>query len=475
MTHDQLQPPPDDSIEAARSRARTSLRTERGALERRRVRRFLTVTVGLLAASWLGVALWLAGSDVAPFVRDVSVGVMTLLSATTGAGWWLFRRHPEHGPTVVLVLLYLAALVPICSFYVSGEFESTALALALFPVVMAPMFTAKRHAWALAAATAAVYLLLIVARHFDVIPYGYMVEVHHEALVKNHDFLVDTVIGFLIIVFGLAYLSGQASLDILTSQKDLEDEVDRQTRRLARTNAELADRNRALDEFNAALSHDLKSPLQTAMLAAEALIYGKPDLSPEQRDLADTIVNSSSRMADLTRELLKLSRMTDVLGDGERVSVKDAVDQVIEDLGPQLARTRAELLVVGELPHALANPSLLREALQNLLENALKYGDQGGPRIRVEAVDAPWGRIAFAVEDNGPGIPEDQRDLVFRPFLRLTRDKNRAEGVGAGLAIVQRIVSVHGGRVRVEEGRVLCGARFVVELSAYGSQTTLRD
>ncbi len=100
---------------------------------------------------------------------------------------------------------------------------------------------------------------------------------------------------------------------------------------------------------------------------------------------------------------------------------------------------------------------------------------EAGAEVLKPVLAAAPGKAAFAIEDNGGGIPEDQRDLIFRPFLRLARDKERGDGVGAGLAIVQRIVSVHGGRVRVEEGKVLKGARFVVELSAFGVLETLRD
>jgi signal transduction histidine kinase len=400
------------------------------------------------------------------------LGFVGVVALVTALGWGSYKKE-EASTRLVVVLLYLDSVVGLFFYYLAGEFETPNLAVLLLPIVMAPMFADKRHAWGIAGVQTVLYIVLLGVRATDWLPYGYLLDAPEA--IADGEFVMVSIFGFLICTWGAAFLAGVASLEILTSQKELTDEVDVQTRRLARTNAELGDRNRALDEFNAALSHDLKSPLQTALLAAEALIWGKPRLSEAQKELADTIVNSTSRMGDLTRELLKLSRMTDVLGDGERVEVRDVLNEVMEDLGARLAETRAELLVAGELPAALANPSLLREALQNLVENALKYGDPDTPRIRVEEVDAPWGRVAFAVEDNGLGIPEDQRDLVFRPFLRLNRDKDRGGGVGAGLAIVQRIVSVHGGKISVEDGVVLKGARFVVELSAYGSQETLRD
>ncbi len=473
MQKRESRPPVTNAVEEARREAQATLAVERDGVEHRRVHRFLVVMMGLLTLSWLGVFATIAGGELGTLLIVQSIASMTAMTLTTGLAWLGFRLNPHDGPKLVTYVLYIAAIVPTFYFYFSGEFESMALGLVVLPVIMAPMFTSKRHAWGIAISTSALYVGLVTARHYDLIPAGYMVDVHQEAMVRDAVFLSDTVAGFLILIFCVAWLAGETSLDIATSQKELEEEVDNATRRLARANAELNARNRALGEFNAALSHDFKSPLQTALLAAETLIYSQPGLSEEQHKLAESIVNSASRMGSLSGELLKLSLKTDVLGDGECVALKDVFAQVVEDLGARLAESRAELIIDGDLPDVLANPSLLREAVQNLVENALKYGDADAPRIRVEEAVAASGKVAFAIEDNGRGIPEDQRDFVFRPFLRLDRDKDRGDGVGAGLAIVQRIVSVHGGRVRVEEGKVLKGARFVVELSAFGAQETL--
>ena len=459
-----------EAIERLRTEAKKELGDRRQGVQRRRARRFLTVQAGLLVVAWLGVLATVGSMSPLLIIESVaSMGVMTLV---TVVAWLAFRRNPEDGVRLVTGLLYIDALVPTFFFYAGGEFESPTLGLVVLPVIMAPMFTAKRHAWGIAGTTSALYLLLVGARFFDVIPYGWMVPIHQEAMVQNSTYLSDTVAGFLILIFGIAWLAGEASIDILTSQKELEEEVDRQTRRLARTNGELQDRNRALDEFNAALSHDLKSPLQTALLAAEAMIYGSPRLTPGQMELAETIAQSTSRMGDLTRELLRLSRMSDELEEWEDVEIEGLVEQVVADLGGRIRSAGARIRIEDPLPVAMGNASLLREALQNLIENGIKYGAVDRPEVLIRNAQAPWGRVAFAVEDNGLGISEDQRDLVFRPFLKLKEARN-TEGVGAGLAIVQRIVSVHGGSVKVEDGSSLGGARFVVLLPRPGTLDTL--
>jgi len=274
-------------------------------------------------------------------------------------------------------------------------------------------------------------------------------------------------------MYGGAFLSGEASLGVVTSQVDLEAKVDSATHKLTRANRELQDQNRALDEFNAALSHDLKSPLASSLLAAESLLFSQPPLSPPQIELAKAIADSSERMGDLVRDLLKLSRMDSDLRKWVDVELQETIEAVLADLDASVQETHASIDVRGPLPAGLGNPSLLREAFQNLLENALKYGGRDGKpcRVLVEETDAPWGRLGIAVEDDGPGIPEEARDLVFRPFLQLHRDQGR-EGVGAGLAIVRRIVSVHGGRIRIEDGTTLGGARFVIEIPRPGTIDT---
>ena len=464
-----------DTVEAARARAIERLQERSGAIERRRTRRFLVAQTTIVVVISLGAAgIYFAGvaPDLGTFYRSMAVCLTTLV--VTLGGWIAFRRQ---GATTSLVigLLYADSAIGVIGYYVMGEYETPNLACVALLVVMAPLFSDnKRHAWGIATFQLALFIAMLYARELDVIPYGWVFPM--EAFDATRDqystFVADSILGFFILVYGAAFLAGEASLSMLASQAELESEVDAATKRLARANVELQERNRALDEFNAALSHDLKSPLQTALLSAEALIYGTPRLTPGQMELAETIASSTGRMGDLTRELLRLSRMSDELESWEDVELESLVEEVVADLGSRIRSSSARIRIEEPLPAALGNASLLREALQNLIENGIKYGKPGRPEVLVRNANAPWGRVAIAVEDNGGGIDEDQRDLVFRPFLKLTEAKN-TEGVGAGLAIVQRIVSVHGGAVFVEDGSSLGGARFVLILPRPGTLDTL--
>lgn len=464
-----------DTVKKARAQAQERLTERAVGIERRRTRRFLVAQTTIVVAVSLGAAgIYFAGvaPDVATFYRSMVVCITTLL--VTLGGWIMLRRR-EVTASLVIGLLYADSAIGVVGYYVMGEYETPNLACVVLLVVMAPLFSnSKRHAWGIATFQLVLYVIMLFAREWDAVPYGWVfpMEAFDATRSQYSTFFSDSILGFLVLVYGAAFVAGEASLGMLASKAELEAEVDAATTRLARANVELQERNKALDEFNAALSHDLKSPLQTALLSAEALIYGSPRLTEGQMSLAETIAQSTGRMGDLTRELLRLSRLSDELEEWEDVEIEGLVEQVVADLGGRIREAGARIRIEEPLPVALGNASLLREALQNLIENGIKYGAPGHPEVLVRNAQAPWGRVGIAVEDNGSGIAEDQRDLVFRPFLKL-KEARGTEGVGAGLAIVQRIVSVHGGSVHVEDGSSMGGARFVLLLPRPGTLDTL--
>lgn len=450
-----------DAVGAAKADARERMVVQREGLAQARTRRFLVAQTTLLS---IATALVLA-SVVLGLVSDLifiqSILFCSAAGLLTGAGWYVFSRH---GAThqLVTALLYVDVVVGMAFFYFGGEFETPSLSIILLPIIMAPLFTAKRHAYGLATVAVVLYLVLLISRYFDVLPYGHQLPA--EAL-KDTTFLVDSAMGFTFVAFGAAVLAGQASFEIRTSQQELEAAVERQTELLTLANEQLQERNRALDQFNAELSHDLRSPLQTALANAELLRQSGPPLTAEQGRLAEAMIASVSRMGHLTRELLRLSRMEVAPEAFQRVPFGDLVSDARADLAHHLSEAHAVVEIGDHLPIARGSPGLLRELVQNLIENAVKYGRPDSPTLKIEPTTAPLGRIAVAFEDNGPGVPAEDRDRIFRPFVRLERDRGR-EGLGHGLAIANRIVTAHGGSIRVEDGPGLGGARFVVELPA---------
>jgi signal transduction histidine kinase len=368
---------------------------------------------------------------------------------------------------VVVGLLYVDSVLALLYAYIAGEFETPALLILALCVAMAPIFVGKAHAWGLASVQTALYAGLLLLRTKGwaegFFPYGYLLPAED---VNDLGFVVDSLSNFTIAIFGMAFLAGQASIDILNSQEQLEHEVEAKTRELARAtsglqtaNAELATLNSQLGranqdlrlsngrlaQFNAAVSHDLRSPLQTMVARAELiamLMRANPDRAER---MADEIIEAAVQMSRQIDELLKLARVGDRLGDLEPVSLARVVSQASQNLHEAMRTHSARLELVHPLPTAMGNAPLLQELFQNLLENSIKYGARVGPVIRVAPAEAPPGHVALAVEDNGGGIPLDRREHVFGLFKRL---------------------EAHGGEIRVEDGRDLTGARLVVTLLA---------
>lgn len=463
-----------DPVKTARVRAFDRLRDRDHSIERSRTRRFLVTQatiVAVITSLLIGARLTGAMPGDATFFGGMALCGAVLLM--TLAGWVTFKRA---GLTTSLVtgLLYADSVVGIVGFYILGEFETPNLATVAILVVMAPLFGVKKHAYGIATLQTVLYAGMLAAREYDLLPYGWVFprEAFDATAGQYSTFIADSILGFMMLVYGCALVAGEASLGLLTSRDSLSVEVDKATGRLAYANHELRERNSALDSFNSALSHDLGSPLQSALLRTELLLSEGPPLTRDQTELVVEIRASIERMGQLTRELYKLSTMGNELELRTSIDVGKLVREVHIDLHGALVDTGAFVELRGPIPPVFGNEPLLREVLQNLIQNAMKFADPSGPRILVESIPGRNGTVAIAVEDNGAGIPEADRIRVFRPFVQL-KSNHDGKGRGSGLAIVARIVSAHQGAIWVESGHELGGARFIFELPAAGDVSGL--
>ena len=197
------------------------------------------------------------------------------------------------------------------------------------------------------------------------------------------------------------------------------------------------------------VSHDLRTPL-TRMKLALSLMEGE-DADALRRDVAE--------MERLLDAFLDFARGDQSDGATEEVDPAELVRAVLADA------ERAGLAVstgpLEEGPSVPLRSMALRRALDNLIGNALRYGT----RARVSLMRRP-GRVVFVVEDDGPGIPPDQRDEAVRPFTRLdpARNQDRGSGVGLGLSIVADIARGHGGALRLDDSADLGGLRAELEI-----------
>ncbi len=232
--------------------------------------------------------------------------------------------------------------------------------------------------------------------------------------------------------------------------------------RLQHANAELRELADLRDNFVAIASHELRTPITTIMgFTATLLDLWDRIGDDERRHYLRLVDRDARRMGQLVEDLLLLSSVeaADFRVSRERVAIAPLLEQVVADLGSEAALVQVSVDGVDLAVHA--DPRHVRQAVGNLLANARKHG---APPIIVRAKQTSDYRIRIAVEDHGPGVPEEFRDQLFARFSR-ARQAEALPGSGLGLFIVQRLVEVQGGRAWLEDVEPT-GARFVIELPA---------
>ena len=218
---------------------------------------------------------------------------------------------------------------------------------------------------------------------------------------------------------------------------------------------------RRSDELKTALmrsiSHDLRTPLTSIIAAGSAL--GSGTLTAEERaELSEAIVDEGERLSRLVENLLDLSRLEAGKAEPHREPV-DLAEVVDAALGGVTDPGSVRLALDPDLPLVNADPAQLERAFANLLENAIRYGN-GRPVSVRSRLDG--GYVVVRVVDQGPGIPEEERERIFEPFQRGGSAAGKS-GSGLGLAIAKGFLEANGGEVSLESmpGQ---GTSFVVRL-----------
>ena len=228
--------------------------------------------------------------------------------------------------------------------------------------------------------------------------------------------------------------------------------------------------DKAKSDFVTTVSHDLRSPL-TAILAYIELIQRAGPLNDQQQQYAQQIASSVQSITELIGELLELSRLEagfDV--DLEPVDLRKIANEVIASVKLQLEAKhhRFEAAFAPKLPPVHGNPLRLRQAITNLLGNAIKYTNDGGlVKISIQPDDKS---VVLRVADSGIGIAIEDQPYVFDKFYRTERAVSGFEGTGLGLSIVKSIVDQHGGRIWLDSKENL-GTVFTVVLPIYADHS----
>jgi PAS domain S-box-containing protein len=241
----------------------------------------------------------------------------------------------------------------------------------------------------------------------------------------------------------------------------------RAEQQLVATAAELARSNRDLEQFAYAASHDLQEPLRMVSNYLQLLErrYGAR-LDGDAVEFLNYAVDGARRMAEMVQDLLNYSRVGSRGTPFAPTDLNAALDQALADLQVAVEETGARV-TRDELPTVAADASQMRQLFQNLMGNAIKFRGPEPPQIHVGA-ERRGGEWRLAVRDNGIGIAPEFRDRIFGVFQRL-HSRGEYPGTGIGLAICEKIVTRHGGRIWVEAepGR---GATFYFTLPARGEE-----
>jgi signal transduction histidine kinase len=244
---------------------------------------------------------------------------------------------------------------------------------------------------------------------------------------------------------------------------------------LARRNAELAAANRELEAFTYSVSHDLRAPLRAIDGFSRALLDDYTErLDEKGRHYLDRVRAGTQRMAQLIDDLLGLSRVTRGELRRQAVDLSALAAEVAAEIGRQSAARRVELAVAAGVVTS-GDPRLLRIVLENLLGNAWKYtAKRAEARIEFGLMPpANGGPPTYFVRDDGAGFDMAYAHNLFGAFQRL-HSAQEFEGTGIGLAIVQRIVHRHGGRIWADAA-VDRGATFYFTLGSRPRDPETRD
>ncbi len=269
--------------------------------------------------------------------------------------------------------------------------------------------------------------------------------------------------------------STSVAMENIQLYQSLEQRVQERTTALATSQAELAAKHDALvraqrqkEELAALLVHDLKSPANGIIMSCKARLRNS-SLSPSDRQYFRNIFVGAEAIHRMALNLLDITRSEDGVfaPNPMDLSVRTLLEETLEQMTP-LAEGRSQRLVssleVDPSTTLRADGELLHRVLQNLIDNALRHNPSGGT-VQLSARAGPDGALELRVIDEGPGIPEEQRQAIFDKYKRLEQTGEHTASIrhGLGLAFCRLVVQSHGGTISVEANHPR-GSVFVVRL-----------
>jgi PAS domain S-box-containing protein len=232
---------------------------------------------------------------------------------------------------------------------------------------------------------------------------------------------------------------------------------------------ELQEADKAKDEFIQNVSHELRTPLISVLGYAGLMEDGSfGEVNEQQREALDMIVQKSQKLADLVEDIVSVQALENRTFERKPVNLVEIVRAVIEKYTPQAsaAGLRFNTRLPDNLPPVMADVATIGDAVEKLLDNAIKFG-KNGEVIDVALQDTDGAVVQMMVRDYGIGIDPSEHQKIFRRFYQVDGGVNRHyPGTGLGLAIVKSIIEGHGGRIGVKS-KLNGGATFMFTLPKY--------
>ncbi len=251
----------------------------------------------------------------------------------------------------------------------------------------------------------------------------------------------------------------ERTAELSTANSKLTSEIEERKKvmeSLKYVNNKLIQSNQQLQEFTYVASHDLREPTRKISSFGQMLAESLGDkLENDDKENLNFMIDGAERMQQMIEALLTYSRVSTKGVTSEKVDLNEIIKQLKElELAVKLEETNGTVSVPEPLPEVFADPAQVRQLLQNLISNALKYHKKDVvPEVTVRAQKQDNGMVRLEIQDNGIGIKAEQYKNVFIMFRRL-HSRSEYEGTGIGLAVCKRIVERHGGEINVSS---VCG------------------
>ena len=270
--------------------------------------------------------------------------------------------------------------------------------------------------------------------------------------------IVLILLGILMICIGIAHLlTKQLIRPIETMAGNLEDadfespykELEPFTQMIRAQHADILSAAKARQDFTANVSHELKTPL-TAISGYAELLEGDMVGEEKKKHFYHEIKKNADRLLALINDIIRLAELdrSEKEPSFEQVNLFETVQECMEPLSLNAEQRNITLQFEGEPCTIHGNKDMIRELIENLVQNAIRYNNQGG---KVSVTVTKKERPMLVVQDNGIGIPASEQKRIFERFYRVDKSRSKATGgTGLGLAIVKHIVEIHDARIELD-------------------------